>query len=338
MKNLKLLFVSLVLTFMSTLCNSQIIPQVNATSSYTLTPGQTTNFYDPSGPGGNPCSIGLVSQGNYSNCGCFTIVTINAAPGEFLFVSFNEFSMWNTTAGWDWMSIHDGATITDPVIFDNSAGGPDNPIGDCGIGSNVLDFCTTGTSMTFRFYATSFINRAGWDANVTSTTSSCGPLPIEIVEFEGYDDEDINRIHWVSASEINNDYYTIQRSEDGIHWETIATVKGAGNSTTPILYEIVDENPFTPYTYYSLSQTDFDGKTEKFDIIAVENRRSVFYIYRKGNDTDNLYLSSSYNFELYNMMGQRIRSGTGDSVYVGDIHTGIYIIKVGEFTQKFYVK
>jgi len=339
MRHFKNLIIALFIMLVSEISYSQIIPPVNAASTYTLTPGQTTSFYDPSGPGGNACGTGTVAAGNYSNCGCFTTITINAAVGEFLSVNFNEFSMWNTTSGWDWMTIHDGPTIASPTIFNNSAGGANNPLGDCGIGSSILNFCSTGRSMTFRFYATSVVNRAGWDATVTSINSPCiTVLPIELVEFDGIDDDGVNKLWWVTASEINNDYFEVKRSEDGIHWEHLTRVEGAGNSNTPILYEIVDEDPFISYTYYSLSHTDFDGKVKEFDIISVENKKSVFYIYHKGNDYENIYFSSPYYYEVYNMMGQLIKSETGDSVYVGDLPSGMHLLKIGSHLRKFYVK
>ena len=58
-------------------------------------------------------------------------------------------------------------------------------------------------------------------------TGSCGggspcdliTLPIELIGFAGYADGDVNKIHWTTVTEINNDYFTVERSEDGIHWE-----------------------------------------------------------------------------------------------------------------------
>ena len=337
MKHLKGLIIAFLLVLTSGVVNSQIIPPVNATSNYTLTTGHVTNFYDPNGPGGAPCTTGTTAGGSYDNCGCFTTITINAAAGEFLNVNFNEFSMWNTTTGWDWMTIHDGPTVASPTIFDNSAGGPDNPIGDCGIGANVLDFCSTGNSMTFRFYATSVVNRAGWDATVSSISSPCGALPIELVDFSGYDDENVNKIYWTTASEINNDYFIVERSEDGMQWEHFNKVDGAGNSSTEITYTLTDSTPFISYTYYKLTQVDFDGNRETFDIISVENKASVFYVYHKEGDDDHLYLSSPYEFQIYDCMGRLVKTETSDKIYIGDLPSGINIIKVGGYTRKIII-
>jgi len=61
-------------------------------------------------------------------------------------------------------------------------------------------------------------------------------LPIQLVDFDGYDDGDVNVLNWVTASEINNDYFLIDRSENGINWEELTRVSGAGNSSTMLYY------------------------------------------------------------------------------------------------------
>lgn len=333
---------NLILAALMLICSvafSQITPPVNATTSYTLTSGQTTNFYDPNGPGGSPCATGTTASGSYDNCGCFTTVTINAAAGEFLDISFNEFSMWNTTSGWDWMSIHDGSTIASPVLFDNSSGGPDNPIGDCGIGTNILDFCSIGNSLTFRFYATSVVNRAGWDATVKSISSSCNStLPIELINFECHDDKESNVITWSTASEINNDYFTLERSEDGIHWHILDVIDGAGNSSQQLNYKSIDSAPYISYTYYRLTQTDFDGKFEYSDVCVTQNESSIFYTYMKPEDNTTIYLSSPYIYQFYNSMGQVVRSGEDYRINVSGLPGGIYILQINSYTQKFILR
>ena len=252
---------------------TQIIPPLGVASSYTLTAGQSTNFYDPSGPGGATCTTGLVATGSYTNCACFTTITICAAPGEFLLASFNEFSMWNTTSGWDWMKIYDGNSTAAPILYDNSSTGPDNPFGDCGIGSTVLDFCASGRCLTFEFWATSVVNRAGWDATVSSTGSGC-VLPIELEWFTGTSKEDYNLLSWVTTTEINNEYFTIEYSRDAINWIFLETIDGGGNTNTPNMYQYADYDYEPGTNYYRLSQTDFDGSIEVFEIIAILNKRS----------------------------------------------------------------
>jgi hypothetical protein len=235
-----------------------------------MTSGQSTTFHDPNGPGGAPCTTGTIASGSYDNCGCFTTTTICAAPGEFFTITFTEFSMWNTTSGWDWMIIYDGPNTASPVIYDNSAGGPDNPEGDCGLGGGTKYFCSTGQCMTFQFWATSVVNRAGWDANVSSVPTSCGVLPVELEFFVGTNKDGVNVISWVTATELNNDYFIVERSRGGQYWEEIGIVQGNGTVNTPSAYQFNDNSYIDGTNYYRLIQRDFNGDESASDIISID--------------------------------------------------------------------
>jgi hypothetical protein len=77
-------------------------------------------------------------------------------------------------------------------------------------------------------------------------------------------------LEWATGSEINNDFFTIERSLDVEHAEIIGYLDGAGNSTQTLWYSFVDQNPLPGISYYRLKQTDFDGKFEYFDWVAVD--------------------------------------------------------------------
>lgn len=97
-------------------------------------------------------------------------------------------------------------------------------------------------------------------------------LPIELLYFKGsvYNFENI--LHWSTASEHNNDYFTIEKTKDGIDYTTVAIIEGAGNSTTRLYYEYIDENITSEILYYRLKQTDYDGRFEYSPIISIDNR------------------------------------------------------------------
>lgn len=76
-------------------------------------------------------------------------------------------------------------------------------------------------------------------------------------------------IKWTTAAEINNDYFTVERSHNGVHFEPIEMVQGAGNSTTTLHYKISDDRPIKGINYYRLKQTDFDGKYSYSPIVSV---------------------------------------------------------------------
>lgn len=96
-------------------------------------------------------------------------------------------------------------------------------------------------------------------------------LPIELIEFDAEYSEDQTELYWKTATEINNDYFTVERSKDGEQWNKIEYVEGAGNSNEELQYEIKDENPHAGLNYYRLKQTDYDGKYSYSDIIFVDH-------------------------------------------------------------------
>lgn len=86
------------------------------------------------------------------------------------------------------------------------------------------------------------------------------PLPIELVTFTATPDDNVVHLNWVTAVEINNDFFTIERSDDGINYVKVGDVDGAGNSSISHEYSLVDANPGNGEKYYRLRQTDFDGE------------------------------------------------------------------------------
>ncbi|TND08304.1 MAG: PKD domain-containing protein [Bacteroidetes bacterium] len=86
------------------------------------------------------------------------------------------------------------------------------------------------------------------------------PLPISLLNFTAtaVDNEYVD-LYWETASEINNDYFTIEKTSDGVNFETVMVVDGGGTSSQPLHYIARDDNPFGGISYYRLKQTDFNG-------------------------------------------------------------------------------
>jgi len=104
---------------------------------------------------------------------------------------------------------------------------------------------------------------------VLATKSPANTLPVEMVSFNAGVDERSVDLRWQTASEINNDHFTIERSTDGQHFENIMEIAGAGNSTTLRSYAATDEHPPAGHVYYKLRQTDYDGHYKEFNIESV---------------------------------------------------------------------
>ena len=101
--------------------------------------------------------------------------------------------------------------------------------------------------------------------------TSAGTLPIKLVSFNAKLEDGVVNLDWVTAAEINNNFFTIERSSDGEHFEPVLNKDGAGNSTSNKYYTASDENPLSGFSYYRLKQTDYDGHYSYSEIETVKN-------------------------------------------------------------------
>ena len=126
-----------------------------------------------------------------------------------------------------------------------------------------------------------------------SLSSGLNPLPIELLDFNAQLENDIVQLKWETTTEINNDYFTIERSADGFDFETITQVKGAGNSSSNSNYSTIDPSPLTGISYYRLKQTDFNGDYTYSSIVSVTYNQDdySFSIYPNPNKGDLINLS-----------------------------------------------
>ncbi len=109
------------------------------------------------------------------------------------------------------------------------------------------------------------------DISITSATS----LPIELLFFNGEYINGYNKLYWSTASETDNDYFTIEKSNDGYSFYNIAFINGFGNSTSQLFYEYNDYELNGNIVYYRLSQTDYNGDLKYYKIISVDNRFKI---------------------------------------------------------------
>lgn len=108
--------------------------------------------------------------------------------------------------------------------------------------------------------------------DVTIVESPPVGLPIELLYFEASVYEEYNHLTWSTASETNNDYFNLEKSIDGVIFDNLTTINGAGNSSYQLFYEYNDYDLTNSIFYYRLKQTDYDGKFKYHPIISVDNR------------------------------------------------------------------
>lgn len=106
-----------------------------------------------------------------------------------------------------------------------------------------------------------------WTANI-DVTVTC-PAPVELISFNGVANLGGVDLVWKTAMELNNDYFDLQRSTDGIHFTSIAHVAGAGTSNSTLTYSYTDKDVTSGLVYYKLAQHDYDGTISYSKIISV---------------------------------------------------------------------
>ena len=142
----------------------------------------------------------------------------------------------------------------------------DVPVG--GSITGTFNGISEGGSVTFKG-VTLYFSYQGGDGN-DFTASFDSPLPVELIDFSARAMDNEVKLGWTTANEVNNDYFTLERSKDGRTFEAIAMISGNGNSTELTKYIHMDQNPQNGMNYYRLKQTDFDGSFSYSDIETVK--------------------------------------------------------------------
>ena len=180
---------------------------------------------------------------------------------------------------------------------------------------------------------------------LASKVSGVNPLPIELLSFTAtYNNVSAVDIKWATASELNNDYFTVERSGDGTNYKEINVIDGAGNSSAIINYSTADDAPLEGVSYYRLKQTDFNGSFKYSNIVAVQIDKNGFELLNTFNSLSGNSLEITYscgtdcvvNFELYDMTGNKVfaasqnASGANSRLVIptDNLNSGIYLLKV----------
>jgi hypothetical protein len=177
------------------------------------------------------------------------------------------------------------------------------------------------------------------------------PLPVEVINFNA---EVIKnsavKLSWKSAVEINNDYYTIEKSKDGEVWTEVGSVKGAGTYFHQKEYLLMDEQPFEGRSFYRLKQTDRNGAFRHIGIREVSvYGQGLFSVYPVPSEA--VIVVKGKNLSMARL---KIRDANGEEVSsqinilsvddekiqldIKDLPSGAYFISDGMNVLKFIRK
>ena len=161
------------------------------------------------------------------------------------------------------------------------------------------------------------------------------PLPIELLNFDAKCNNNRTSFNWCTASETNNDYFTIEQSLDANNFRAIGTVQGNGTSTVRHCYSFVYNSNESNITYYRLKQTDFNGNYKYYNIISVncsnENNSNFNVFPNPNNGTFTIVSSEMGIYTIVNELGQTVQqiaiNETNNlQANINGLRAGIYFI------------
>jgi hypothetical protein len=212
-------------------------------------------------------------------------------------------------------------------------------------------------SPTTNYTATTLNGTAGCNNNTVPCNSFAGSSPttnntgifmftalgVTFIDFKAELMDRNARLTWSTASEINSDYFNIERSIDGLNFDVVGTVSAAGTSQTLLEYEFIDFNAFNTndHFYYRIKEVDFDGKPMYTDLRFLQRNQlqtnDIVVFPNPFSDILNVYLPKDFDLQntvilLMDELGRLINSYPVNSQItsftVSDLPKGLYIINV----------
>ncbi len=210
--------------------------------------------------GDTPANVNSVFCGSIENNSWYSFVATSTTE------SFNFTSIFNCNNGWGIQAeVYDVTTDANGCCTNFSS------VSNCWNPNNTTPATVTATGLTIgNTYYLMIDGQAGDDCDFTvNGWSASGILPVTLIDFSGYPYQNYNKIIWTTESEVNNDYFIIQKSLDAKNFINIGTVKGNGNTSSVSNYSFLDEEDPSYTTYYRLKQVDYNGESELSDIIYI---------------------------------------------------------------------
>jgi len=199
------------------------------------------------------------------------------------------------------------------------------------------DFTSTETIATYSLLWTATNNLCQQLTDTIELTIDCILLPISMKSFYGKPYSSYVELFWSTTAEINNDFFTIERSADRENWEFVGQVSGAGNSNSISEYTLIDFNKVSSVVFYRLSQTNFDGVQKEVKVIKVSSENANSIVVYPNPARDKLTVTGDFTFgtsyTIFNTKGQMVASGNGNGVLgfevsIKDFTNGTYFIQI----------
>ncbi len=179
----------------------------------------------------------------------------------------------------------------------------------------------------------------------------CTSLPVELSLFKATTTENDVLLHWTTESELNNAFFEVQRSIDGVVWSSLTSIEGHGTTLSAQHYSYVDAPPVYGNLYYRLRQVDTDGSFTYSEVLNVyrEGVIELSVFPNPANQYINLFYQGKQEqtktFTIYNAQGkpwQKINYPTNTPnairLDISNYPPGVYFIKADQHTIHHFVK
>ena len=172
------------------------------------------------------------------------------------------------------------------------------------------------------------------DAFRVSQTWGDGPLPVKWNSFTAKASDNSVLLNWSTSSEKNNQYFMVEKSNDGENFEAIAKVSGNGNSNRVNKYSFTDNDFTSASAYYRIRQVDFDGKFSFSSTLVLKNEVSPLEVSPNPfNDNLNIAATNSETIisaEIHDIQGKLIQSASGKGnvhMNTSELPNGMYFLR-----------
>ncbi len=285
------------------------------------------------------------------NAGIFRPISISAPSASTVFTA----QYFKTTPPYGGVSTYDPSFVTlsgcEYWILDRTSGAGTANVTLSWVASDcIAPYITNPSTLRVaRWNTTSWVNQGnggvtGSASSGTVTTSAAvasfspftiasttlsNPLPIELVDFTAILNDDHISLNWITESELNNDFFSIERSTDGMEFSVLGTVKGAGTTSHRKEYAFMDSDLSSSLFYYRLRQTDFDKKSTYSKVIRVALTETTELIaYPNPTPKGIMRINSKGDFALYNNLGQMVvKVIDSNQMDVSQLPSGIYTLR-----------
>ncbi|MBP7260458.1 MAG: T9SS type A sorting domain-containing protein [Bacteroidia bacterium] len=166
--------------------------------------------------------------------------------------------------------------------------------------------------------------------------SGVNALPVELINFTAHQQRNSVELNWSTATEINNDYFEVERAANITDFTAIGKVNGHGNSIELLHYTFIDNSPLSGISYYRLKQVDFDGTVHYSSIQPINNMQiEIKNVYpNPASEVLNIETSEEMNhlssITVYNLLGQKV---TCNFTYSGNtLHLDVSSMNRGSYT------